>query len=105
MENPVPHTFSYGTVAAGATDDRFGTTGAQSDLLERMICTVSAAATSAVSIKDGAAGSAIPILAANTPIGVYVVELRIRAKTSANGGWLVTTAAGVTVIVSGQFKK
>lgn len=103
MENPVPHTYSYEAVAAGQTDQLLGTVGKKGQLLERLILTVSAAATSAVSIKDGSGSSAIPILAANTPIGVYTVELRMRAAVTANPGWFVTTAAGVTAIGVGNF--
>jgi hypothetical protein len=89
----------YETVAASQTDQVLGTAGAVGDLLERLVVSVATAATGTVSIKDGA-GSAIPITAANTPIGVYSVN--IGAKTT-GGAWSVTTGAGATVVAVGKF--
>lgn len=93
----------YETVAASQTDQVIGATGAKGDLLERLIITVATAATGTVSIKDGAAGSSIPITAANTPIGVYVVNIGIKADTAANGGFRITTGAGASVVAVGKF--
>jgi hypothetical protein len=90
----------YETVAAGSADQVMGTTGAVGDWLESLILTVSAAATSTVEIDDGTAAGAIPVLAANTPIGVYVVKLQLRSRV---GGWRVTTGAGVSAIATGDF--
>lgn len=91
--------YEYETVAASQTDQALGATGAKGDLLSALVITVGTAATSTVSIKDGA-GGAIPITAANTPIGVYVVELGLR---STSGAWSVTTGAGATVVARGTF--
>lgn len=93
----------YETVAVSQSDQVIGSTGRIGDLLERLIITVATSATGTVSIKDGSGGSAIPITAANTPIGVYIVEIGARASTAANGGWRVTTGAGATVIAVGRF--
>lgn len=90
----------YETVAASQTDQVLGSTGAKGDLLERLIISVATAATSTVSIKD-IGGSAIVITAANTPVGVYSVE--IGAKSLSGAGWSVTTGAGATVIAVGKF--
>lgn len=89
----------FETVAAGQTDQALGTAGAIGDTLNALVCTVATAATSTVSIKDGA-GSSVPILAANTPIGAYTVT--INAKSAA-GAWSVTTGAGVSVVATGSF--
>lgn len=89
----------YETVAVSQTDQALGATGKTGDTLARLVITVATAATGTVSIKDGA-GSAIPITAANTPIGVYHVE--VGAKSTA-GAWSVTTGAGATVLAVGQF--
>lgn len=89
----------YGTVAASQTDQVIGPTGAKGDLLEQVIVTVGTAATSTVSLKDGS-GSSIPLVAANTPIGVY--SITIGARTS-DGAWKVTTGAGATAIAVGKF--
>jgi hypothetical protein len=89
----------YETVAASQSDQVIGSTGATGDLLERVIVSVATAATGTCSIKDGA-GSAIVLTAANTPIGVYTVELGAR---SSSGAWKVTTGAGATAIAVGRF--
>jgi hypothetical protein len=102
MYDQAPHTHSYETVAAGQTDQVLGGAGGVGDYLERLIVTVATAATGTVEIQDGD-GTAIPITAANTPIGVYPVELRIRARNATTPGWKVTTGAGATAIGIGQF--
>lgn len=92
----------YITVAASQTDSALtGSTkaGAKHDHLQRVIVSVATSATGTVSIKDGS-GSAIPLTAANTPIGVYTVELDIY---SSSGAWSVTTGAGATAIAVGDF--
>jgi hypothetical protein len=91
--------FDYETVAASQTDQVLGVTGGHGDLLHALVITVATAATSTVSLKDGA-GSAVPIVAANTPIGVYRAEFNTR---SANGAWSITTGAGATVVAIGDF--
>ncbi len=89
----------YETVAAGQTDQAMGTTGAKGDLILHLIITVATSASGTVGIKDGS-GSSIPITAANTPIGVYVVPVKAR---STSGAWSVTTGAGATVVAVGYF--
>lgn len=90
----------YEAVAAGQTDQVLGPTGKKGDILERVIVTVSAAATGTCSMKDGS-GSAIPLTAANTPIGVYTIT--IGARSAATGGWSLTTGAGATAVAVGRF--
>lgn len=102
MYDQAPHSHSYEEVAASQTDQVLGLTGKVGDYLERLIITISAAATGTVELQDGD-GTAIPITAANTPIAVYVVEVRARAKNPTTPGWKVTTGAGVTVLAVGQF--
>lgn len=92
----------YETVAASQTDQVLGASGAVGHLLERLIITVATSATGTVSIKDGN-GSAIPITAANTPIGVYSVPIGARCSAATTPGWKVTTGAGATVIGVGRF--
>ena len=94
--------YEWQTVAAGATGTVLqvsaGTTG---DYLESILCVVATAATSQVMIGDGAA-PAIVILPNNVGggVGTYPVPLGITSKT---GSWRVTTAAGVSIIASGNF--
>lgn len=93
----------YETVAISTSDQVLGTAGAAGDYLERLVIVVSIAATSQVSIKDGASGASI-IVFPNNPgggIGTYVVDLGLRATGA--GGWRVTTGAGASVIATGDF--
>lgn len=91
----------FENVPASSTDAALGATGAINDFLARVVVSVATSATSAASIKDGTAGSAIPLVPANTPVGVYSIELGIESK--ATGGWFVTTAAGVSILAIGDF--
>lgn len=91
--------FAYETIATSQSDQVLGTTGGAGDLLHSLVITVATAATGTVSIKDGS-GSAIPITAANTPIGVYRVAMNARSR---GGAWKVTTGAGATVVALGDF--
>lgn len=93
--------FKYETVAVSQTDQVLGATGAAKDELNKLIISVSTAATSTVSIKDGS--TSIPILAATTPIGVYLVDFGEPGLVSTTGAWSVTTGAGATVIAVGKF--
>lgn len=90
----------YETVAASQTDQVLGATGRAGNIIEKLIITVATSATGTVSIKDGG-GSAIPITAANTPIGVYSVSI---GAASVAGSWKVTTGAGATVVAVGLFR-
>lgn len=93
-----PYEFAYETVAAGQTAQVLGGTGAIGDYIHRLIVSVATSASGTVALLDNA--TSIPITAANTPIGVYVVDLGI---LSASGAWKVTTGAGATVIAVGKF--
>jgi hypothetical protein len=88
----------YETVAASQTAQVLGVTGAAGDTLMRLVITVGTSATSTVSLLDNATSYAI--MAANTPIGVYVIEIN---AVSVSGAWKVTTGAGATVLAVGNF--
>lgn len=103
MEDPVPHSHSYEAVAASQTDQILGPNGRVGDLLERVIVSVNTAATGTCSITDGN-GTAMPLTAANTPIGVYVVDVRARCRNATTPGWKITTGAGATAIGVGSFR-
>lgn len=90
--------YYYETVAASQTAQVLGGAGATGDYLHCLIITVSTAATSTVDLLDNA--TSIPITSANTPIGVYIVDVNANSK---NGGWKVTTGAGATVMAVGRF--
>ena len=93
-----PAVFDYETVAASQTAQVLGGTGATGDRIERLIISVATAATSTVTLLDGS--TSIVITAANTPIGVYTVQLGMYSTT---GPWKITTGAGATVIAIGRF--
>ena len=88
----------YETVAASQTAQVLGVTGGAGDTLQRLIITVGTALTGTVSLLDGATSYAIT--AANTPIGVYQIEI---GAVSVNGAWKITTGAGATVMAVGNF--
>lgn len=91
----------YETVAASASDQVLGSSGAAGDYLGRLVCVVSTATSAQVQIKDGS-GSAITVFP-NSPgggVGSYQVPLGIK---STGGAWKVTTGGGVSVIACGIF--
>jgi len=98
----IPALTDYEAVAASQADQILGPAGHVGDVLEQLVITVATAATGTVSIKDGD-GAAIPITAANTPIGVYSVRVGARCVNATTPGWKVTTGAGATVLASGRF--
>ncbi|NCW72461.1 MAG: hypothetical protein EBW12_05565 [Actinobacteria bacterium] len=93
-----PYRYPYETVAASQTAQVLGTTGAIGDYLHRVIVNVATAASSTVSVLDGA--TSISLMSANTPIGTYSIEVN---AASYNGAWKITTGAGASVIAVGQF--
>ena len=88
----------YEHVAASQTAQVLGTTGAIGDYLHRLVITVGTAATSTVSLLDNTTSHVL--VAANTAIGVYSIEINTFSK---NGAWKVTTGAGAEVIAMGNF--
>lgn len=96
----VPFT-DYEEVAAGQTAQQLGPVGALGDVLQRLVVDVATAATSTVSIIDGNVSMAI--VPANTPVGVYSIEIGARAKVTTTPGWKITTGAGVSVVAVGRF--
>jgi hypothetical protein len=94
----------YETVAASATDQALGATGATGDYLSHLIIVPATAAAGAVSIKDGS-GSAISIFAgggttALPTLAPFTVFLGMK---STSGAWKVTTGANVSAIGVGDF--
>jgi len=92
--------YQYETVAASQTTQMLGASGAAGDYLHRLIVTVNTAATSTVTLTDGA--TAIPIVPALIGSGVGVVDIELN-MASLTSGWKVTTGAGVTVVAVGLF--
>ena len=95
---PFPYRYPYETVAASQTAQVLGGAGAAGDYLHRIVVTVTATGTSTLSVIDGS--TTILTMAANTPVGVYSLELGLAAAT---GPWKITTGAGATVLAVGLF--
>lgn len=92
----------YEAVAASQTDQILGATGAAGDWIQRVIVTVGTSATGTSSLTDGN-GTTMPLTAANTPIGVYTIELGMKARNATTPGWKITTGAGATAVGVGDF--
>lgn len=92
--------YQYETVAASQTTQMLGLAGAPGDYLHRLVVTVNTAATSTVTLTDGAV--VIPVVPANVGSGVGVLDIELN-MASGFSGWKVTTGAGVTVVAVGLF--
>ena len=90
--------FKYEHVPASQTAQVLGSTGATGDYLHRLIITVSTSLTGTVALLDNTTSHTL--VAANTAIGVYSVEINTK---SVNGAWKVTTGAGAEVVAIGNF--
>lgn len=91
------------TVAASATDQVLGLTGASGDYLASLLIVPATTSPGAVSIKDGA-GTSIPIFTggASSVSNLVPFPAPLGIKSVA-GAWKVTTGANVSVIASGNF--
>lgn len=93
----------YETVAASATDQVLGATGAIGDYLAAILIIPGTTSPGAVSIKDGA-GSGITIFTGGATsvldLKPILVPLGIRCT---GAGWKVTTGTNVTAIGIGDF--
>ena len=96
VQQPFGTTYEY--VAPSTTAQVMGNQGAAGDTLVRVIATVLTSATSNLSIIDGS--TSIPLIPANASLGVY--SLTVEAQ-SQNGAWKITTGAGVSAVVVGNF--
>jgi len=107
QSNPLPVVSQgghYETVAASATDQALGATGATGDMLTGLLVVPATTSPGAVSIKDGA-GSAITVFTGGTssvsalvPFFVYLGNTRSTA-----GAWKVTTGTNVSAVAFGRF--
>jgi len=93
-----PNRYPYETVAASQTAQVLGATGATGDYLHRIVVAVATALTSTVSVIDGS--TTVLAIPANTPVGVYSIEIN---AVSATGAWKITTGAGASVLAVGVF--
>ncbi len=93
----------YETVAASATDQALGATGATGDYLSGVLIVPVTTSPGAVSIKDGS-GPAIPIFTGGTSSVSNLVPFFVPLGIKSTGGaWKVTTGAAVSAIGVGAF--
>jgi hypothetical protein len=99
-----PYRYQYEHVAASASAQVLGGTGAVGDYLHRIICTVTTAATGNVVIVDGTGTGILThtVVPASPGSGINVYNVELNA-ISANGAWKITTGAGVEVMAVGIF--
>lgn len=95
-----PYRYQYEHVAVSQTAHVLGGTGAIGDYLDKLICTVSTAATSSVAVLDGSTSHTILPNNVGGGLGVYVIPM---GAISRNGPWKITTGAGVEVLALGIF--
>lgn len=95
-----PYRYQYETVAASATAQVLGGTGATGDYVHRLIISVVTVATSGVTLIDGSTSIVVLTGAATNVPGVYSIEVN---ALSATGPWKITTGAGATVVAVGIF--
>lgn len=93
-----PYRYYTEAVAASQTNQVLGVTGGTGDYLHRIVVAVATAASSTVSVIDGS--TTVLAIPANTPIGVYSIEIN---GVSATGSWKITTGAGASVLAVGIF--
>lgn len=94
---------NYETVAASATDQALGATGATGDYLAGLLIVPATTSPGAVSIKDGA-GSAITIFTGGASSVSNLVPFLVPLGMKSTGGaWKVTTGTNVSAIGIGKF--
>ena len=95
-----PYAYQYETVAASATAQVLGGTGATGDYVHRLIISNVTVATASVTLIDGSTSIVLQHAAAANVLGVISLEVNAR---SATGPWKITTGAGATVVAVGIF--
>lgn len=93
----------YETVAASATDQALGATGATGDYLAGLLIVPATTSPGAVSIKDGS-GSAITVFTGGASSVSNLVPFFVPLGIKSTGGaWKVTTGTNVSAIGVGNF--
>lgn len=93
----------YETVAASATNQSLGATGAAGDKLSRLLVVPATTSPGNVQIKDGG-GAAITVFTGGASSVASLVPFSIPLDLiSLSGAWQITTGANVSVIASGNF--
>lgn len=94
---------NYEAVAASATDQAMGATGATGDFISHLVVVPASTSPGAISIKDGA-GSSMTVFAGGASSVSSLAPFQIRLEmTSTAGAWKVTTGASISCIGVGSF--
>lgn len=104
--NVTPGPFEVEEVAASATDQTMGATGALGDYLEGCMVTVVTAATATFGIEDGtntAFDNITVIVGAATLVGGAPIWVPVGSQATTSAGWEITTGAGATAYCRGYF--
>lgn len=96
IQQPFGTTYEY--VSPSTTAQVMGNTGAIGDTLVRVVATVLTSATSTLTITDGS--TTYSLVPTTAPVGVYSITIEAQ---SLNGAWKITTGAGVSALVIGNF--
>lgn len=99
-----PHQGHYETVAASQANQPLGATGAAGDWLEKLLVVPTSVSPGAITIRDGAEGTAMTVFAggASSLSNLAPVKVDLGVKSDA-GAWMVTTGANMSVIAIGDF--
>lgn len=94
----------YELVAASATDQVLGATGAVGDVLDELVVVPATTAAGTITIKDGN-GAAITVFVTGTLSNLtpFVIPIGLKCTAATTPGWKVTTGANVSVIAKGKF--
>ncbi len=92
----------YETVAASATDQMMGATGAAGDYLEGLLVIPTTTSPGEVSIEDGSTNTIVFNGGASSVSNLIPFYIPL-GFVSVSGGWEITTGANVRVIASGNF--
>jgi hypothetical protein len=94
---------AYQTIAAGLAAQPLGGTGAVGDYLGSLLIIPAIVACGAVTLLDGATSITIFVGGGTTPLADAKPFWVPIGLVSVNGGWKVTTGAGVSVLAAGRF--
>ena len=94
-----PYRYQYETVAASASSQVLGGTGAIGDYLHRIIVTITTSGSNGVvSLVDGS--TTIALCTNGIALGTYSFEINAVSQTT---GWKVTTGSAATAVGVGVF--
>jgi hypothetical protein len=92
----------YETVAASATSQPLGTTGAKGDYISHLIVVPTSTSPGSIVLADGATNITVFAGGAGSVLTLHPFAIGLGMR-SASGAWSVTTGANVSLIAVGDF--